>query len=183
MVPKEASRYLLERSQGGKGSRTYSVKVERQLAFKCAHAPVLHMHGGHPEKGREFCIRTETRRCDRDCSTPPGGQPSTPQSNLPLVKGSLVHQVGGVVGAGEGIVHRLVLHDNCAVIGNNVAVEVVDGWFVLGEGRKKVVRWPWAPRKGRRALGNVGKDGSEKSPLGRHECLPLIVKFIPFLCG
>jgi hypothetical protein len=43
-----------------------------------------------------------------------------------------------VVGAGEGVVHRLVLDDHCAVIGNNVAVEVVDGGLVLEEGRRQL---------------------------------------------
>lgn len=114
------------------------------MAFKCAHAPVLHVNSGHSEKGREFCIRTETCLIDRDCRTHTKQPGLHSQSNLPLVKGSLVHQVGGVVGAGEGVVHGLVLYDHCAVIGNDVAVEVVDGGLVLEKGRRQL-GWPWTP--------------------------------------
>ena len=136
----------METPQGSDGNleATYSVEVERQLAFKCAHAPVLHMNSGHSEMGREFCIRTETCLIDRDCRTHTRQSALHSPSNLPLVKGSLVHQVGGVVGAGEGVVHRLVLHDHGAVIGNNVAVEVVDGGLVLGKGRRQL-GWTCAP--------------------------------------
>lgn len=103
------------------------------------------MNSGHSEKGREFCIRTETCLIDRDCSILTVPSPH-PQSGLPLVKSSLVHQVGGVVGAGEGVVDGLVLHNHCAVVRHNVAVEVVDGGLVLEEGRRQ---------KGLRILGKV----------------------------
>lgn len=66
------------------------------------------------------------------------------QSSLPLIKGSLVHQVGRVVGTGERVVHGLVLYDHCAIIGNNVAVEVVDGGLVLEKGRGQL-GWPVPP--------------------------------------
>lgn len=113
------------------------------MAFKCAHAPVLHVNSGHSEKGREFCIRTETCLIDKDCRAHARQPAPYSPRNLPLVKGSLVHQVGGVVGAGEGVVHGLVLYDHRAVIGNNVAVEVVDGGLVLEEGRRQL-RWTCA---------------------------------------
>ena len=94
------------------------------------------MDSCHSGKGREFCIRTETCLIDRDCRTHTEHPVFHSQSNLPLVKGSLVHQVGGVVGAGKGVVYRLVLYDHCAVIGDDVAVEVVDGGLVLEKGRR-----------------------------------------------
>lgn len=94
------------------------------------------MDSCHSGKGREFCIRTETCLIDRDCRTHTEHPVLHAQSNLPLVKGSLIHQVGGVVGAGEGVVHGLVLYDHCTVIGNDVAVEVVDGGLVLEKGRR-----------------------------------------------
>lgn len=102
------------------------------------------MNCGHSEKGREFCIRTETCLIDRDCRTHTRQPALYSQNSLPLVKGSLVHQVGGVVGAGEGVVHGLVLYDHCAVIGNDVAIEVVDGGLVLERGRRQL-GWPWTP--------------------------------------
>ena len=108
------------------------------MAFKCAHAPVLHMNSGHSEKGREFCIRTETCLVDRDCRTDARQPALLSQSSLPLVKGCLVHQVGGVVGAGKGVVHGLVLDDHGAVIGNDVTIEMVDGGLVLEEGRRQL---------------------------------------------
>lgn len=43
-----------------------------------------------------------------------------------------------MVGAGEGVVDGLVLHDHCAVVGHDVAVEVVDGGLVLEEGRRQL---------------------------------------------
>lgn len=43
-----------------------------------------------------------------------------------------------MVGAGEGVVDRLVLHNHCAVVGHDVAVEVVDGGLVLEEGRRQL---------------------------------------------
>lgn len=38
-----------------------------------------------------------------------------------------------MVGAGEGVVDRLVLHNHGAVVRHDVAIEVVDGRLVLGE--------------------------------------------------
>lgn len=96
------------------------------------------MNSGHSEKGREFCIRTETCLLDRECRTHTRPPALHSQSNLPLVKGSLVHQVRGVVGAGEGVVHGLVLYNHGAVVGNNVAVEVVDWGLVLEKGRRQL---------------------------------------------
>lgn len=130
------------------------------------------MNCGHSEKGREFCIRTETRLIDRDCRAHTRQPDPHSPSNLPLVKGSLVHQVGGMVGAGEGVVHRLVLHDHRAVIGNNVAVEVVDGGLVLEKGKRQL-GWACTPMMMRRILKRAIGDSSDKSPLGRYECLPL----------
>lgn len=102
------------------------------------------MNSGHSGKGREFCIRTETYLIVRDCRSHARQPALYAQSHLPLVKGSLIYQVGGVVGAGEGVVHRLVLYYHCAVIGNDVAVEVVDRRLVLEkEGRQ--LGWPWTP--------------------------------------
>lgn len=49
-----------------------------------------------------------------------------------------------MVGAGEGVVDGLVLHDHCAVVGHDVAVEVVDGRLVLEEGRGQL-GWPLSP--------------------------------------
>lgn len=95
------------------------------------------MDSCHSGKGREFCIRTETCLIGRDCRAHTEHPILHSQSNLPLVKSSLVHQVGGVVGAGEGVVHGLVLYDYGAVIGNDVAVEVVDGGLVLEKGRRR----------------------------------------------
>lgn len=43
-----------------------------------------------------------------------------------------------MVGAGEGVVDRLVLHNHCAVVGHDVAIEVVDGGLVLEEGRRQL---------------------------------------------
>lgn len=125
------------------------------------------MNSGHSEKGREFCIRTETCLIDRDCSILTVPSPH-PQSGLPLVKSSLVHQVGGVVGAGEGVVDGLVLHNHCAVVRHNVAVEVVDGGLVLEEGRRQ---------KGLRILGKVvdeelGEKNSKKLSMVTHDCHP-----------
>lgn len=63
----------------GRATWTYSVEVEGQLAFKCAHAPILDMNSGHSEKGREFCIRTETCLIDRDCSILMVASPPPPE--------------------------------------------------------------------------------------------------------
>lgn len=180
----EASHHLLERPQGSNGNleATYSVEVERQLAFKCAHAPILHMNSGHSEKGREFCIRTETHWLIGPAAHTWGSQPFMPHSNLPLVKGSLVHQVGGMVGAGEGVVDRLVFYNHCAVIGNDVIVEVIDRWLVLDKERRQS-GWICVPAMGMRVLGKVREDGSETSPVGRQECLPLTVASTLLVCG
>lgn len=133
------------------------------------------MNSGHSEKGREFCIRTETCLVARAAAHTHRQEPPTLQSNLPLVKGSLVHQVGGVVGAGEGVVHGLVLDDHRAVVRNDVAVEVVDGRLVLEGGRRQLA-WPWAPRIRMRVLGKADEDGSEKSPTQGSEGLPWTVE-------
>ena len=102
------------------------------------------MNSGHSEKGREFCIRTETCLVGRGCRTHARQPALRSRSSLPLVKGSLVHQVGGVVSAGKGVVHRLVLYDHGAVVGNNVVVEVVDGGLVLEKERRRL-GWPCTP--------------------------------------
>lgn len=43
-----------------------------------------------------------------------------------------------MVGAGEGVVDRLVLDNHCTVVGHDVAVEVVDGRLVLEEERRQL---------------------------------------------
>lgn len=43
-----------------------------------------------------------------------------------------------MVGAGEGVVDRLVFHNHRAVVGHDVAVEVVDGGLVLEGGRRQL---------------------------------------------
>lgn len=102
------------------------------------------MNSGHSEKGGEFCIRAETCLVDRDCRTRARQPALLSQSSLPLVKGSLVHQVGGVIGAGKGVVHGLVLDDHGAVVGNDVTVEVVDGGLVLEKGSRQLGQ-PFTP--------------------------------------
>lgn len=126
------------------------------------------MNSGHSEKGREFCIRTETCLVDRDCRAHTRQPAPCSQSNLPLVEGSLVHQVGGVVGAREGVVDGLVLNDHGAVVGNDVAVEVVDWGLVLEQGRRQL-GWPQSPMMWMRVLGKVIED--DKSLTGRPECV------------
>lgn len=59
-----------------------------------------------------------------------------------------------MVGAGEGVVDGLVLHDHCAVVGHDVAVEVVDGGLVLEEGRRQL-GCTLRPMMGLRILGKV----------------------------
>lgn len=56
---------------------------------------------------------------------------------LPLVKGSLVDQVVGMVSAGEWVIHRLVLHNYRAVVRDDGVVEVIDRIFKLQSGRTK----------------------------------------------
>lgn len=59
-----------------------------------------------------------------------------------------------MIGAGEGVVDRLVLHNHGAVVGHDVAVEVVDGGLVLQEGRRQL-GCALYPETGLRILGKV----------------------------
>lgn len=73
-----------------------------------------------------------------------------------------------MVGAREGVVDGLVLNDHGAVVGNDVAVEVVDGGLVLEQGRRQL-GWPQSPMMWMRVLGKVIED--DKSLTGRPECV------------
>lgn len=54
------------------------------------------------------------------------GWGTLPEEDVPLVKGSLVHQVVGIVCAGEWVIHRLALYNYWGVIGDDGVVEVIN---------------------------------------------------------
>ncbi|CAO2585873.1 hypothetical protein LEMLEM_LOCUS3762 [Lemmus lemmus] len=60
------------------------------------------MNSGHSEKGREFCIRTETCLIDRTVASS-RWLALHPQRGLPLVKSSLVHQQYRVLNTGPHV--------------------------------------------------------------------------------
>lgn len=81
-----------------------------------------------------------------------------------------------MVGTGEGVVDRLVLHNHCAVVRHDVAVEVVDGGLVLEEGRRQL-ECTVCPMMGLRILGKVvgddlRKKASKKMGMVLHACHP-----------
>lgn len=59
------------------------------------------------------------------------GWDTLPEEDVPLIKGSLVHQVVGIVCAGEWVIHRLALHNHWGVIGDNGVIEVIQGILEL----------------------------------------------------
>lgn len=67
------------------------------------------------------------------------GQDTLPGEDVPLIKGSLVHQVVGIVCAGEWVIHRLALHNHWGVIGDDGVVEVIHGILELWMVRQRNV--------------------------------------------
>lgn len=59
------------------------------------------------------------------------GWDTLPGEDVPLVKGSLVHQVVGIVCTGEWVIHRLALHNHWGVIGDDGVIEVIHGILEL----------------------------------------------------
>lgn len=53
------------------------------------------------------------------------GWDTLPEEDVPLVKGSLVHKVVGIVCAGEWVIHGLALHNHWGVIGDDGIIEVI----------------------------------------------------------
>lgn len=108
---------------------TYRVEVEGQLTFKGAGASVLHMDSGHPGDITKVPY-------ERDVVLKMGWG-SLPEEDIPLVKGSLVHQVVGIVCAGKWVIHRLALHNYWGVIGDNGVVEVINRVLKLQMARQR----------------------------------------------
>ena len=102
---------------------TYRVEVEGQLTFKWAGASILHMDGGHSGDITKFPSEWDV--------VLKMGWGALPEEDIPLVKGSLVHQVVGIVCAGEWVIHRLALHDYWGVVGDDGVVEVINGVLKL----------------------------------------------------
>lgn len=108
---------------------TYRVEVEGQLTFKGAGASILHMDSGHPGDITKVPY-------ERDVVLKMGWG-SLPEEDIPLVKGSLVHQVVGIVCAGKWVIHRLALHNYWGVIGDNGVVEVINRVLKLQMARQR----------------------------------------------
>lgn len=114
------------------GSDTHSEHVHRQLSFKSANAPVVHVNGRHSGRSRQGSNEAAGLRVGTgaDCRQALGEGLGAGRSS-PLAEHSVIHQVGSPVGAAEGVVDRLVPHRERGVVGDDIVVKHVFGILTI----------------------------------------------------
>lgn len=110
------------------------------------------------------------------------GWDTLPEEDVPLVKGSLIHQVVGIVCAGEWVIHRLALHNHRGVIGDNGVIEVIHGILELWMVRQRNVGSTEESLRHQKCTLKHDSSGVKTAPSRKHGLVAFYILCCLFIC-